>query len=223
MIFKAAKSQRFNMGSRLKIRSARSVLVRLAAILVVCIAVPAICVFIGIRVSLHNGAIALENRLAAMRSSGVALDDANIDDWYKRRTSDEFSAEWLEILNYLRSDEFKTTTKGIQILQSDDSDSAIVDWPDEVISREFLRKSHGLREQIRGLSQKKQRVRFPIRFKSFATEIPNTYMVQDASRIFGVEFAAAFRDKNSLAMREAMGYSLTSYPISRKWVSTFGN
>ena len=192
------------MVSTLKTRSPRSVLLRLAALLLVCIAVSAICVFIGIQVSLRNGAIALEKRLAAMRSSGVALDGASLDAWYKRRTGDEFSAEWLEILDYLRSDEFKTTTKGIQILQSNDSDSTFVDWPDEVICREFLRGSHGLRERIRGLSQKKQRVRFPITFNSFGTPIPNTYMVQDSSRIFGVEFAAAFHDKNSLAMREAI-------------------
>ncbi len=191
------------MVSTLKTRSPRSVLLRLAALLLVCIAVSAICVFIGIQVSLRNGAIALEKRLAALRSSGVALDDASLDAWYKQRTSDEFSAEWLKILDYLRSDEFKTATKGIQILQSNESDSSFVDWPDQVI-REFLRESHGLRERIRGLSQKKQRVRFPIRFESFGTQIPNTYKVQDSSRIFGVEFAVAFHDKNSLAMRKAI-------------------
>ncbi len=71
--------------------------------------------------------MALEKRLAALRSSEVCLDDASLDGWYRRRTSDEYSAEWLENLDYFASDEFKSTTKGIQILQSNDCDSTFVE------------------------------------------------------------------------------------------------
>ncbi len=192
------------MFSILRSRSLCSVLLRLAVVLLVCIVVPAICIFVGVQVSLRNAANALEKHIAALRSSGVSLDDASLDAWYRQRTTDEYSAEWLEILDYISSDEFKTTTKGIPILLSNGNDSRFVDWPYEVIYREFLRESRSLRERIRGLSQKKQRVRFPIKFESFATQIPYTYLVQDSSQIFGVEFAAAFQDENSLAMREAI-------------------
>ena len=193
-------------------RSHRNVLIRLAVILLVSIAVPGICIFIGIHDSLRRAANALENRKAALRASGVPLDDESLDTWYKLRATEEDSAEWLAIFE---SDEFMRATERVRVLSSTENDAAIADWPDGVRCREFLDETRHLRKRIRERSQRKQRVRFPIEFNSWGTRIPYIYAVEGSSRIFGVEFLAAFHDNHSLAMREAIATRMELSEVCR--------
>lgn len=181
--------------------------------------------FIVLGLMLWVGRESAGNRLLAARKAtitkqGLPIDDASMDQFFKDRTDPTNAAAWQGILATMKTEDFKTSLKGVAILTDVVEERIVPDheWKEEAASLAFLEKWKTLRTEVVQLSIDAKPVRFPTIFDSFSTLLNEVQELRQVAKLLELQGRVGLRARNSTIVRENVNALLglsqvpTGYP-----------
>lgn len=165
--------------------------------------------FIVLGLMLWVGRESAGNRLLAARKAtitkqGLPIDDASMDQFFKDRTDPTNAAAWQGILATMKTEDFKTSLKGVAILTDVVEERIVPDheWKEEAASLAFLEKWKTLRTEVVQLSIDAKPVRFPTIFDSFSTLLNEVQELRQVAKLLELQGRVGLRARNSTIVRE---------------------
>lgn len=148
----------------------------------------------------------LQQRLDAIRSEDLPVDDASMQTYYNSLTTTKQTADWLAVLEELQSQEFRESIAGVPVFDGQiESDSQFVaageSWQYEAATRKFLDRWSGLYRKAIQLSIDAEPTRWPIEFDSFNTNLQNTQEMRSVARLMYLDGHLALYDRDSGGVR----------------------
>ena len=165
--------------------------------------------FIALGLMLWVGRDSAGNRLLAARKAtitkqGLPIDNASMDQFFKDRSDPTNAAAWQGILATLKTEDFKTSLKGVAILTDVVEERIVPDheWKEEAASLAFLEKWKTLRTEVVQLSIDAKPVRFPTIFDSFSTLLNEVQELRQVAKLLEHQGRVGLRARNSTIVRE---------------------
>ncbi len=112
----------------------------------------------------------LNAKLAALSAAGKPIDAAGVKRLHEERTSDELSAEWLDLFADLAVPELRMAAATLPFIGSLEGAANRVplrgeDWESEAEARKFLSDTKAIRDRLRKLAVKGRGVYFPMQYE----------------------------------------------------------
>lgn len=163
----------------------------------------AVVVWMALRDS--NAKQAVESEIASMETAGLPYDNVSLARSYEQSSDDEDVSEWLALLSSLKSTEFLEAVRELDWWSGSGArvPAATEAWPEEAETRQFLNSWSDMIVRSQRLALLDKKVRFPIRFRSLATELTWTQRVRELARLFQLRAQVAGRDRDSVATADA--------------------
>lgn len=147
----------------------------------------------------------VRDQIAALKSAGKPVDDATLQTFYEENTSDENVDRWLELIALINNRSFYVDGKDLGPWSADfQGIPSEGEWPKETESREFRAKNSRTIDELKFLAMQRKRVRFPIKFQSFNTQILSIESGRSLQRLLSFETKIAIRDRDSQKTREGL-------------------
>lgn len=167
----------------------------------------------------------LNVRLDRIKAQGLPVDNASMQTYFNKLTSDEYTEAWLEAIAEATSDEFNDSCEGVprfdasidgeipaskaeasHRLEGDAGDSD-EPWPEEGATRRFLARWNGLGNRVQRLALAQladgaKPVRFPLEFDSINTLLTNTQHMRQLARLLYARGMVAVFDRESTNARQ---------------------
>jgi hypothetical protein len=164
-------------------------------------------VFLAYRAREASGRALVAEELAKLSAKSLPVDSATLNLWYRANTSEEDTSEWLAILDYLKSSDFQSISKGISLFDpklTEDTSPNETSWPSENRYRELYQATEKQREKIHALCSRVKPVRFPLVFDGINTLLTPLQDSRNVPRLLTAEFEVAMADKNSALVRRSL-------------------
>lgn len=133
-----------------------------------------------------------------LKSKGISTNSEAIELAYHANTSDTDTQAWLDLLAKIDSVEFKEAAQGVPNFDSSveidewgDSFDTSANWKYAQVSIPFVERQQGLVHRIRELAAAPQPVRFPIRFASLNTLLPEVQSSRGLARLLWLDAQVA--------------------------------
>lgn len=142
-------------------------------------------------------------RLASLQADGKPIDDATLAKFYELNTSADFKA-WFDPLMILvpqvrkEGEVLGPWSKTFVRIPVDGA------WTKEEETRKFLASIEPKIKHLKTLTKARKRVRFPIKFQSIRTELPNVQQCQKLVELLSLETQVAIRDRDSRKVQEGI-------------------
>ncbi len=146
----------------------------------------------------------LSDRRTAIEAQGLPVDSPSNQIYYNTLTSEENSQAWMAVLAQLESEEFLASSKGVSVFGqvADVPRDPNQPWPAEKATMEFVAKWEKLHQDTLKVAQKGGAVRFPIKFDSINTLLPEAQNMRGAARILKLRGEIAIRQGDADSLRE---------------------
>ncbi len=167
----------------------------------------------AIRGSIAGGK--LQKQIAEWEAKGIPYDNASLEEFYQRNTTEENIEAWKAAIAVFQSPAFRESTNNIGPWSTTDLGrvpTADQDWPAEAETRSFLERWKSLCSSIQELAKHDRAIRFPIQFDSMNTLLETTQEMRSIGRLLSLETQVAIRDRDSSATREGI---VSLYGIAR--------
>lgn len=176
---------------------------------------------IGYTLRENSGRRAMVEELHHLASQGYTVDNESTDWLYESRTSAENVESWLELFAAIETPEFAHAYVGVPLLDRsiDDEapfqDSIDEDWPYADVCSSFVSQpqTQTLIDKVSVLSSAEIPTRFPIKFQSTETLLPEVQSIRQVALIMFVDSQVAFRLRDS--QRATRGI-LTLYSLANQ-------
>lgn len=137
----------------------------------------------------------LDEQIKQLQLAGLPVDDASMQVYYERLTEDSNSEIWIEIIETLSSDAVTQQMQNLPIVGSGpDIPPLDQPWNEQQSVTALLARLQPTIEQLHGVAALDHAVRFPRKFESFDTLMPNVQMMRQLGRVLSLEHAVAIRE-----------------------------
>lgn len=164
-------------------------------------------VYFALRSQERVGAALVNTELEKLKKQGLPVDDFSLESWYRSRTSNSDSNQWVTLLDEFDTPEFRNRSKGIPLFDGtvvDPEETKAGTLPYESRYREFLEATSEMRDSIHTLAQSANPIQFPLKFQSWNTELKYLIQVRNVARYLTVEFELALFDKDFNSVRKSI-------------------
>lgn len=168
-------------------------------------AIPVLLLGLGVLVLGWRDAAAgrrLQERLDAIRSEGLPVDNASMRTYYESLTTNDHTQEWLDVFAEMRQEAFQESSLGVPLFDRQiDEDAQFVvggePWKYEASTRKFLERWSGVHSRAMRLSIDAKPTQWPIEFDSFETLLPQTQELREAARLILLDGCLALYEGDS--------------------------
>ncbi|XZE53025.1 hypothetical protein SH139x_004739 [Planctomycetaceae bacterium SH139] len=137
----------------------------------------------------------LDEQIEQLQLAGLPVDDASMQVYYERLTEDSNSEIWIEIVETLSSDAVTQQMQNLPIVGSGPDIPPLDEpWNEQQAVTALLARLQPTIEQLHGVAALDHAVRFPRKFESFDTLLPNVQMMRQLGRVLSLEHAVAIRE-----------------------------
>ncbi|HBE66875.1 MAG TPA: hypothetical protein DDW52_01870 [Planctomycetaceae bacterium] len=148
----------------------------------------------------------LQQRLDAISSEGLPVDNATMEAYYNSLTTTEQTDDWLAVLEEMQSQEFRDSIEGVPIFDGKvDVETQFVPagepWVHEAATRRFLDRWSSVYRKALQLSIDAEPTRWPMEFDSFNTNLQNTQEMRSVARLISLDGNLALYDQDSGGVR----------------------
>lgn len=147
----------------------------------------------------YYGRQAMQQKLAELRSEGIAVDDQAIRDFYRSRTSPDRTSEWQGLFRQIKSMEFSESSVGVPTLDSHLQEPAesssefdvSTNWPHAEACIRFSQQQQATIQLARELAKEPTPTYFPIDFQSINTLLTEVQDCRTVARMLSVDSQVA--------------------------------
>src|SRR6056297_1427649 len=137
----------------------------------------------------------LDEQIEQLQLAGLPVDDASLQVYYERLTKDINSDSWIAIIERLSSDAITQQMLNLPIVGSGpDIPPLDQTWNEQQSVTELLDSLQPTIEQLHAVAALDHSVRFPRKFESVDTLLPNVHMMRQPGRVLSLEHAVAIRE-----------------------------
>ena len=145
----------------------------------------------------RSAAKQLNARIDRLNAQGMPVDDTSLASTFQERTSEEDIASWLQILDELNGQEFRSASQNVPVFDGDPSNQvpeqqvASDIWTQEKATRDLLSQADELLARIDELAARQLQIgtkppRFPLQFNSISTDLNEVQNLRQVARLLRV-------------------------------------